>query len=421
MALAARPSPDPVSPATAPTDPAGQLVSLLDALRAGRPVEGAADDIHWDERPYRDFLNALDVAVYSTDEAGRITFFNDAAATFWGRRPELGELWCGSWRLYWPDGRPMRHDECPMAVALHEDRPVRGEDAVAERPDGTRVAFAPFPTPLHDATGRMVGAVNVLVDVSERRRAEQALREAAEDLQASNAVKDEFLGLISHELRTPVTTIFGNAQLLRDRGERLGRDQRQAMTADIAADSERLMGIVENLLLLTRMESGPNLEPEPLVADHVIRESIESFRRRHDGRTIVLRDQAQHVLVEADSTYVALIMENLLSNADKYSPADREIEVVVRCVDDHAEVLVRDRGIGLSEREATHLFTPFYRTATAKRMAGGVGIGLAACRRLVEALGGRIWSRRRRGGGTEFGFSLPLVREAEESGTATVA
>ena len=84
-------------------------------------------------------LEALPVAVYTTDAEGRITFYNQAAAELWGHRPALGSLWCGSWRLYWPDGRPMPHDECPMAVALKEGRELRNVEAVAERPDGTRV------------------------------------------------------------------------------------------------------------------------------------------------------------------------------------------------------------------------------------------------------------------------------------------
>jgi PAS domain S-box-containing protein len=120
-----------------------------------------------------ELLEALAVAVCATDAEGRITFYNQAAADLWGHRPELGTAqWCGSWRLYWPDGRPMAHDECPMAVALKEGRPVRGVEAIAERPDGSRVPFAPYPTPLMDASGRVIGAVNVLVDISERGHAD---------------------------------------------------------------------------------------------------------------------------------------------------------------------------------------------------------------------------------------------------------
>ena len=93
----------------------------------------------------KEVLEALPVAVYLTDTEGRLTFYNEAAAEFWGFRPELySSLWCGSWRLYWPDGRPMAHDECPMAVALREGRELRGVEALAERPDGSRIPFVPL-------------------------------------------------------------------------------------------------------------------------------------------------------------------------------------------------------------------------------------------------------------------------------------
>jgi PAS domain S-box-containing protein len=125
-------------------------------------------------RRFRELLEALPAAVYTTDAAGRITFYNQAAVELWGCRPELGKsTWCGSWRLYWPDGTPMRHDECPMAVALKENRAVRGAEAVAERPDGTRVPFIPYPTPLRDASGNLIGAVNMLVDITDRKQAEE--------------------------------------------------------------------------------------------------------------------------------------------------------------------------------------------------------------------------------------------------------
>jgi PAS domain S-box-containing protein len=126
------------------------------------------------ERRFRELLDALPAAVYTTDAEGRITYFNETAAELWGHRPTLGSSeWCGSWKLFWPDGTPLPHGECPMAIALKEDRAVRGMEAMAERPDGTRVPFIPYPTPLHDESGKLVGAVNMLVDITERKRAEE--------------------------------------------------------------------------------------------------------------------------------------------------------------------------------------------------------------------------------------------------------
>ncbi len=126
----------------------------------------------------REAIEALPAAIYMTDAEGRLTFFNEAAAALWGCRPELGETkFCGSWKLYWPDGTRLPHDQCPMAMALHQGRPIRGMEAVAERPDGTRISFIPYPTPLFDESGRLTGAVNMLVDISERKRTEADLAE----------------------------------------------------------------------------------------------------------------------------------------------------------------------------------------------------------------------------------------------------
>lgn len=148
------------------------LTRIAKGARAKRGAKRAEADER--EQMFRDLLDALPAAVYTTDAAGRLTFFNQAVVDFWGYRPELGSsYWCGSWRLYWPDGAPLPHDQCPMAIAIKENRPVRGLEAVAERPDGARVSFMPFPTPLRDGSGRLVGAVNMLVDVSERKRAEE--------------------------------------------------------------------------------------------------------------------------------------------------------------------------------------------------------------------------------------------------------
>jgi PAS domain S-box-containing protein len=120
-----------------------------------------------------ELLELLPVAVYMTDAEGRLTYYNQAAADLWGFRPEPGTArWCGSWRLYRPDGRPLAHEDCPMAIALKEGRPVRGVEAIAERPDGTKVPFVPYPTPLTDASGRLTGAINLLIDISERNRTE---------------------------------------------------------------------------------------------------------------------------------------------------------------------------------------------------------------------------------------------------------
>lgn len=149
----------------------------------GVSPERSNDELRASERRLREVIEALPAAVYTTDAEGRITSFNQAAVGFAGRVPELGtDSWCVSWKLFWPDGTPLPHDQCPMAIALKEGREIRGQEAVAERPDGTRVHFIPYPTPLRDALGKVVGAVNMLVDITARRQVEDALRNVHADL-----------------------------------------------------------------------------------------------------------------------------------------------------------------------------------------------------------------------------------------------
>jgi len=145
-------------------------------------LDGAEQSFLGREVFYRDLLNALPTAIYTTDAEGRITFYNEAAVAFAGRRPALGEEWCVTWKLYNLDGTPLPHSECPMAVALKEGKPNRGAEAIAERPDGSRAVFMPYPTPLFDADGELVGAVNMLVDITERKAAEDRQRLLANEV-----------------------------------------------------------------------------------------------------------------------------------------------------------------------------------------------------------------------------------------------
>jgi two-component system, chemotaxis family, CheB/CheR fusion protein len=211
---------------------------------------------------FRDVLEALPAAIYTTDAAGRITYYNQAAALLWGQRPELGESeWCGSWKLYWPDGRPLPHDQCPMALAIKEGRPNRGMEAVAERPDGIKIPFIPYPTPLYDSSGTLVGAVNMLVDITDRKRAEESALRLASIVEFSDDA------IISKDLHGVITSWNRGAQAL------FGYTAREAV-----GNSVRMLippdRLDEESEILARIRRGEHIE------------HYETVRRRKDGTLI---------------------------------------------------------------------------------------------------------------------------------------
>jgi two-component system, chemotaxis family, CheB/CheR fusion protein len=237
-----------------------------DAILQKRPqvVESLAELVmHGDaELRWRDLASVLPAAIYTTDAAGRITFYNEAAAALWGCRPELGSgQFCGSWKLFWPDGRPLPHDACPMALALKYKRPIRGMEAIAERPDGTRVPFMPYPTPLFDAAGNLVGAVNMLIDITERKRAEQVGQRLASIVESSDDA------IISKDLDGIITSWNGGAERLfgYTAGEVIGK----SITVLLPADRHN-----EEPGILERIRRGERIE------------HYETVRLRKDGSLV---------------------------------------------------------------------------------------------------------------------------------------
>lgn len=183
-------------------------------------------------------LRGIPAAIYTTDTEGRLTFYNDAAAEFWGYRPVIGEtLWCGSWRLYWPDGRAMRHDECPMAVTLREGRPCLGKEAIAERPDGTRVPFVPHPGLLRDESGTVTGGINLLVDVSAQKKGDIAQARLAAIVSSSDdAIVSKTLDGVVTSWNAGAMRIFGYSA-----EEMIGRSIKRIIPAELQAEEDDIL------------------------------------------------------------------------------------------------------------------------------------------------------------------------------------
>jgi signal transduction histidine kinase len=242
------------------------------------------------------------------------------------------------------------------------------------------------------------------VDVAARRSAERR----------AEVLRQAFIGVISHELRTPITTIFGLSTTLRHRDRELAPEVREQALVDLEAEADRLRRLVEDLLVLSRAEAGQvEIAAEPVLLGRLLRGVVDNEAARWPDRRFALDVPADLPLVEGEPTYVEQVARNLLANAAKYSPPGSEVRTVVEAdgAGDIVVVRVLDDGIGIPPAHADRLFEIFYREPEATRTAAGAGIGLFVSRQLVEAMGGRIVATSRPDGGSEFAFTLPVSVE----------
>jgi signal transduction histidine kinase len=249
------------------------------------------------------------------------------------------------------------------------------------------------------------------------RTAERLATERAQALEEADKLKDQFLSLASHELKTPITAIKGYAQLadrrLRSAPDSLpGVSAAQEVLTKINQQADRLTGLVNDLLDVSRIQAG-KLELRLEICDLAVlcRQSVEEHALTN-GRTIDLDLPARPVFVSADSERIGQVLSNLLINAFKYSAADRPVRVALTCHLGKALVSVEDDGVGIPKDELPLIFERFFRARTARNgPQRGVGLGLAICKEIVERHHGRIWAESEEGKGSRFAVELPLARE----------
>lgn len=275
-------------------DPQGKVVGAITCLQDASPLKRQQEATLSSETRSRDILEALPAAVYTTDSAGRITFYNQAAADMAGTQPRLGvDEWCVTWRLFNTDGTPLPHDECPMAIALQSGEPVRGAEAVAERPDGTRVPFVPYPTPLRDDQGRVVGAVNMLVDISDQKQAEAQQKLLVDEL--------------NHRVKNTLATVQSIA-MQTARGAK-------SLAEFLSVFEGRLMGLGKTHDLLTRYKwTGARLE-------EILGQELKTFTAA--GQNVIKIDGPDINLKPRPAMAFAMALHELTANAASHGSLSR--------------------------------------------------------------------------------------------------
>jgi PAS domain S-box-containing protein len=237
------------------------------------------------------------------------------------------------------------------------------------------------------------------------------MRDVTETLRREK-VRETFIGVLSHELRTPVTTIFGGSKLLARESSGMDEATRREIFDDIHAESERLQRLVEDVVALNRFgEETGEINWEPVLLQRVLPTVVHSEEERWPAVTFELEIAPSLPTVSADPTYVEQVIRNFLSNAAKYGGEGSTVAVSASAGNGEVVVRVLDDGPGFPSAERSRLFELFYRSPGTAATASGAGIGLFVCARLVAAMGGRIWAEPRPNGGAEFGFALPELQE----------
>ena len=372
-------------------DREGMLIGLGEARREAEESR----NIRASEARFRALLEADPNAILALDDESRVTWATRQAGELFGGPVEqlvgqgLGDLVA------------LHKDETPTTVG---DRPVFRSETTGRRIDGTH-----FPAEIARSHFELDGRpfqVAVISDVTWRHEAD--------------SIRERFLGVLSHELRTPVTSIYGGTQLLLGRGNRLDPETRNELLVGVAAEAERLQRMIENLVAMARIERGGEFGGvRPVLVDRIIKQLVEREKALWPEVAIKLVSNGPVQMVAADEEYLAQIMRNLLSNAAKYSGAGSTVEVSLEDGENEVLIRVRDDGPGIAEDDAERLFGLYYRAAANAASAPGAGIGLFVCRELVATMGGRIWAKALPDKGAEFGFSLPVYVDELEIAPAS--
>jgi signal transduction histidine kinase len=334
----------------------------------------------------RGIITAMGDGVLVFDELDRLLLMNDAAQAILGERPvgsladlaALVGLWLGAPDEHALIERPLADSNRWLEVSTFR---------VAAPGNG----YQPIPRG-HDNRASTLVVIRDVTDARGRREA-----------------RDAFVGMLSHELRTPITTVYGGAELLAAEPD---HPRRAEIAADVRAEADRLRRMVENLLVLSRVERDAlSLVTEPVALPHVLPAIVAAEQVQWPEHPMRLTIPGSVPTVAADPTYLEQALRNFLGNAAKFSPEGSPVDVTVQVEGERVVVAVSDQGPGFDLAERDHLFRLFYRTAAA-RLKPGSGIGLFVSRRLVELMGGTVTAHAEPGRGATFRLEL-LVHEAD--------
>jgi PAS domain S-box-containing protein len=390
----------------APRELRGIMVDVTEHRRAREHLEHMVSLL-------RATLDSTADGVFVVDRRRRVTAYNARFLDLWRISDEFREDWDGEKMLRYALTQVQHPEQFrERLLALHAAPEQESFDTIEMR-DGRILERYSRPQRLGDT---IIGRVWSYRDVTAERRArgerERLLREAEEAIR----VRDDFLSIASHELKTPLTPLKLHLQALRQKavsGQPFPRQHVEKALAQVA----RLSGLINDLLDTSRIQAGRlELKHEPVPLQQLTREVLMDLRPVSPHHTLEYEEPDETLTIEGDRGRLAQVLVNLLENAIKYSPMGGTIRLKVERYGAQALVSVTDTGIGIPSDQQAHLFERFFRARNAPISGfGGLGLGLYICRDIVEHHGGRIWVESEVGSGSTFRFALPVLEGAADA------
>jgi PAS domain S-box-containing protein len=374
-----------------------QIAGILETMSATGEREFELQQAREEQRRLERVIAAIPEAVVVVAPDRSVVASNAVADELFGASVDAGY----SSRLLAPDGSAFAEDQLPIECAMESREPVEGVELSIDRGDGHVRPLLASAAPILDGNGNVTAVVGAFRDIS-------TLKEAAR-------IKDEFVSVVSHELRSPLTPIRGYVQLVARELAREGSHDLQVQRLNsIDGHVVRLTRLVDDLLDVSRMRAG-SLEIRPIDCDLVelSRDVVQVRSAGEPEERLAFFARRASITGNWDPDRIQQVLDNLVGNALKYSPPAGKVTVTVDVNDGRGAVTVADQGPGISEADRQNIFGAFFRTPDAtSSQAPGLGLGLYICRELVRAHGGAIDVGESPGGGAEFRVTLPIIDSA---------
>ncbi|GAB62129.1 two-component sensor kinase [Candidatus Jettenia caeni] len=392
---------------TAVYDEAGKIVGMSKIVHDITERKRAEELLQAQKEIFQTLNDNATLGLFIMDEKHHCTFMNPAAEKMTGFTFE--EVKAANKPLHdiihhtRPDGSYYPMCECPIDRALPQKSRIPGED-VFIRPDGSFYPVAFMASPILDK-GKPIGTVIEVRDTTEEKKAEEERRWLERQ-------KDEFIGIASHELKTPVTSIKAYTQILQHRFQKAGDMKSAGMVGKMDAQIDKLTSLIGDLLDVTKIEGGKLQYHEGLFDfNELIGEIVEEMQRTTAKHTLV-QQLAKAKTIAGDRDRIGQVVTNFLSNAIKYSPHADTIIIKTKTNKERVTLCVQDFGCGISKEDQEKVFERFYRIiGSDQKTYPGLGLGLYIAAEIIKRHNGKIWVESEKGKGSTFCFSLPLKQQ----------